>query len=249
MSRQHRWLNQFEQTKAMDLNDIQLPMVEIFETVEGEGTKAGYPTVFVRLFHCNLRCTWCDTPYSYAPYKPEFEASIAEIVARVAAYGWSNICLTGGEPLIHQHKSMRLIEALADVDHVRDIHIETNGAIDLRPFAQIRHESAILREKMRFIVDYKLPASGEMDKMVHEHFAVLTPSDEVKFVIADDDDFVVAQTVLERHPSDATVLFSPVWETMPPHRLVEKILAAKLPNVKLNLQIHKVIWDPNTRGV
>lgn len=243
------WLPLYEQIKADSPEAIQLPMVEIFETVEGEGTRAGYPTVFVRLFHCNLRCTWCDTPYSYAPYKPEFEASVHDIVQKVAAYGWQNICMTGGEPLIHRHKSQLLIDALARLPHVQDIHIETNGAIDLCPFAEIRKSTTDLQQKVRFVVDYKLPASGETGQMLHHHFDVLTPRDEMKFVIANDEDFDAAVNVLHRYDIPAVILFSPVWETMPPKRLVEKILESGLKQVKLNLQIHKVIWDPNMRGV
>nr|WP_245630200.1 radical SAM protein [Alicyclobacillus acidiphilus] len=224
-------------------------MVEIFDTVEGEGTRAGFPTIFVRVFHCNLRCAWCDTPYSYAPAKPAFEASIADIVKEVQRYPWQNICLTGGEPLIHRHRSQLLIDALAALPQIRDIHIETNGAIDVRPFAMTRDASATQREKVRFIVDYKLPASGEQAKMVHEHLSVLSPQDELKFVIADDRDFDTAVDVIHRYPTAATVLFSPVWESMPPERLVSKILESGLKDVKLNMQIHKIIWDPDARGV
>ncbi|WP_375330568.1 7-carboxy-7-deazaguanine synthase QueE [Alicyclobacillus fastidiosus] len=243
------WLDQYERAKEANSSSLPLPMVEIFETVEGEGTRAGYPTVFVRLFHCNLRCTWCDTPYSYAPAQPEFEATIGEIVSRAADFGWENVCLTGGEPLIHRHKSQLLVEALAAVDHIQDIHIETNGAIDVRPFAALRDKSELLRRKVRFIVDYKLPASGEMDKMIHEHLTALQSRDELKFVIANDEDFDIAVDVISEYEPTCTILFSPVWETMPPERLVEKILQAGLKQVKLNLQIHKVIWDPAARGV
>ncbi|WP_438938575.1 7-carboxy-7-deazaguanine synthase QueE [Alicyclobacillus suci] len=247
--RSYDWRPTYIQAKDANPFALTLPMVEIFQTVEGEGTRAGFPTVFVRVFHCNLRCTWCDTPYSYAPAKPEFEATIADIAQSAAAYGWENVCLTGGEPLIHRHKSQFLIEALAAVEHIRDIHIETNGAIDVRPFAELRAKEAQLREKVRFIVDYKLPASGEMDKMVDHHLSALEPQDELKFVIANDDDFETAVDVLSRYRPRATALFSPVWETMPPDKLVEKILHAGLKRVKLNLQIHKVIWDPAARGV
>lgn len=247
--RTHDWLAAYQRDVQTDWKKTTLPMVEIFETVEGEGTKAGFPTVFVRVFHCNLRCTWCDTPYSYAPAKPEFEASVEEIVRRVADYGWENICLTGGEPLIHRQKSQLLIDGLASLPHIRDIHIETNGAIDVRPFARLRDASDLLQSKVRFIVDYKLPGSGEMDKMVEAHIPVLSHRDELKFVIANDEDFQAALDVLNRHDIQATVLFSPVWETMPPHALVERILKHRLQRVKLNMQIHKVIWDPQMRGV
>lgn len=243
------WQTAYERAKETNPEQLTLPMVEIFETVEGEGTQAGYPTVFVRVFHCNLRCTWCDTPYSYAPYQPEFEASIEQICDRVQAYGWSHVCLTGGEPLIHRHKSQLLIEALASIPEVTDIHIETNGAIDIRPFASLRESQSKLREKLRFIVDYKLPNSGEWQRMIHDHLATLNSRDELKFVIADGEDFQTAMNVVRSTQLEATILFSPVWESMPPYELVQRILQEKLPNIKLNMQLHKMIWDPATRGV
>ncbi|WP_304458723.1 7-carboxy-7-deazaguanine synthase QueE [Alicyclobacillus sendaiensis] len=243
------WQDAYDEARRGDPGQISLPMVEIFETVEGEGTRAGFPTTFVRVFHCNLRCTWCDTPYSYAPERPAFHATIREIAERVRGFGWPSVCLTGGEPLIHRHKSQLLIEAIADIPAVRDVHIETNGAIDVRPFVRFRDASARLCEVVRFIVDYKLPASGEERHMVAEHLTALSERDEVKFVIADERDFARALEVMATHPTRATVLMSPVWETMPPRDLVALILKHRLRDVKLNLQLHKVIWDPNARGV
>ncbi|WP_307338375.1 7-carboxy-7-deazaguanine synthase QueE [Caldalkalibacillus uzonensis] len=226
-----------------------VPMVEIFETVEGEGLRAGFPTVFVRVFHCNLRCVWCDTPYSYAPAKPEFEATVEEIVHKVKGFASRAICLTGGEPLIHGHKSAALIHGLSYVDSFEDIHIETNGAIDLQPFARIREQDPVWDKKVRFIMDYKLPASGEMERMIHSNFEYLRNGDEIKFVIGSDEDFECALKVMERYHRRGTVLMSPVWETMPPMKLVEKVLSHGLAHVKVNLQLHKIIWDPDQRGV
>jgi 7-carboxy-7-deazaguanine synthase len=230
------------------LEDPKLPMVEVFQTVEGEGTRAGFPTTFVRVFNCNLRCTWCDTPYSYAPAKPEYVAKVSEIVAEVKRFPNKAICLTGGEPLMHGRKSLLLLQALAEIEWVEDIHIETNGAIYLGPFHEWREESELGR-KVRFILDYKLPASGENDKMIEENFAFLRETDEIKFVIADDRDFEVAVDVLKHKVQKGIPLFSPVWETMPPARLVERMLEQKLTDVKLSLQLHKIIWDPDKRGV
>lgn len=226
-----------------------LPMVEIFETVEGEGTRAGYPTIFVRLYNCNLRCTWCDTKYSYAPAKPAFFATIPEIIEEVRKYPHRHLCLTGGEPLMHGEKSLALLKALAELETLDDIHIETNGAILLEPFHRWRTDNPELGKKVRFILDYKLPASGETDKMIVENFTYLTDEDEIKFVIADEHDFQVAVEVLHRWHRRGVPLFSPVWETMSPARLVSLLLQYKLSNVKLNLQLHKIIWDPDARGV
>jgi 7-carboxy-7-deazaguanine synthase len=225
--------------------DIRLPMVEIFETVEGEGMRAGFPTVFVRLFGCNLRCVWCDTKYSYPPAEAEFTMTVGEIANQVEErYRAEHICLTGGEPLLYGSRSAELLKALCAIGRIKDVHVETNGAIDLAPFL-----SEVRSEKARYIMDYKLPDSGENEAMVHGNFALLRPLDEVKFVIASDRDFDAAVETLRAYPTAAQPLFSPVWETMPPARLVEKLLAAGLAGVKLNMQLHKIIWDPNKRGV
>ncbi|WP_246079319.1 7-carboxy-7-deazaguanine synthase QueE [Paenibacillus piri] len=219
-------------------------MVEIFETVEGEGTGAGFPTVFVRLFGCNLRCTWCDTKYSYPPEEAERVMTIGEIVEEVRTYRSTRICLTGGEPLLYGDKSAALIEALLTIDRLTDLHIETNGAIDVVPFMERIHSP-----KVRYIVDYKLPDSGETGKMVVSHLAKLRKQDELKFVIGSVRDFAEAVRVLAQYPTEALPLFSPVWETMPPAKLVQLMLDNGLSGVKLNMQLHKIIWDPAARGV
>lgn len=228
-----------------------LPMVELFETVEGEGKMAGYPTTFVRLFNCNLRCTWCDTPYSYAPERPAFTATIEEITHRVQTYGHGVVCLTGGEPLMHGVKSLALTYQLALLPDVWDVHIETNGAIDLLPFCELRRQAPAVDDKVRFVMDYKLPASGETNRMHLPNFSLLAPQDEVKFVVGSEADFLHALEVLTRYPTEAAVLFSPVWETMPPARLVELMLQHRPQQGKarINMQLHKVIWDPEARGV
>lgn len=238
-----------KQHQTADIHSWKVPMVEIFETVEGEGMKAGFPTVFVRVFHCNLRCTWCDTPYSYAPAKPEFEASVGEIVEHVHRFASRSICLTGGEPLIHREKSAAIIHALSHIERINDLHIETNGAIAIEPFAKLRATYPEWMQKVRFVMDYKLPASGEMEKMIHDNFNWLGEQDEIKFVIGSDEDFQIALETIQQYHQQGQVLMSPVWETMPPRKLVEKILEHRLANVKMSLQLHKVIWDPNQRGV
>lgn len=226
----------------MDNNN--LPMVEIFETVEGEGTCAGFPTVFVRLFGCNLRCVWCDTKYSYPPAKPEMTMTIDEIIKQVNTYASRHICLTGGEPLLYGKRSVRLINALSEMDRIKDIHIETNGAVHLAPFL-----SQVSSPKVRYVMDYKLPDSGETDKMDVSNLALLREQDELKFVIGSEQDFAAAKEVLERYPTTALPLFSPVWETMPPSRLVSLLLEHGLSHIKLSMQLHKLIWDPAMRGV
>jgi 7-carboxy-7-deazaguanine synthase len=227
-----------------DPADIRIPIVEIFETVEGEGTRAGFPTVFVRLFGCNLRCVWCDTKYSYPPARAERVMSIEEIVGEVRKYRSRNICLTGGEPLMYGERSMALIEALCGIEGLVDLHVETNGAIDLAPFLA-RIDSPLVR----YIMDYKLPDSGETERMITANIGRLRPQDELKFVIGSESDFHEALRVLKDYPTAALPLFSPVWETMPPAKLVALMLEHGLSHVKLNMQLHKLIWDPAARGV
>jgi 7-carboxy-7-deazaguanine synthase len=226
------------------MKDIRIPMVEIFETIEGEGTRAGFPTVFVRLFGCNLRCSWCDTTYSYPPEEADKFMSIEEIVDSVKQYRSTHLCLTGGEPLLYGERSLALIEALLEIDHLVDIHIETNGAIDLSYFMK-----QIDSPKVRYIMDYKLPESGETEKMNLSNLELLREQDELKFVIGSQEDFDTAKKILETYPIKALPLFSPVWETMTPVRLVQLLLDHGLSHVKLNMQLHKIIWNPATRGV
>jgi 7-carboxy-7-deazaguanine synthase len=228
----------------MDRNGIKLPMVEIFETVEGEGTRAGFPTVFVRLFGCNLRCVWCDTAYSYPPEEAESVMTIGEILEAVKGFRSQQVCFTGGEPLIYGDRSMALLQAMSELPHLADIHVETNGAVDLEPFLK-----GVTSPKVRYVMDYKLPGSGEEAQMLKSNLALLRPQDELKFVVAGEQDFEKAVALLEEYPTDALPLFSPVWETMPPARLVELLLEKGPPHAKLNMQLHKIIWDPAKRGV
>ncbi|MED4126732.1 7-carboxy-7-deazaguanine synthase QueE [Shouchella miscanthi] len=231
------------------MEERKIPMVEIFETIEGEGTNAGFATTFIRLFGCNLRCTWCDTPYSYTPAKPEFYSTIEQIIRTVDEYKNPKICLTGGEPLLSSINSTNLLNSLSEKDYIDDIHVETNGAINLKKYHEVRLNNKNWLKKVRFIVDYKLPDSGENEKMIHDNFDYLNRSDEVKFVIASDEDFNFAVNVLNKYHKDGLPLFSPVWESMPPSKLAAKILKTQLTKVKLNLQLHKIIWDPQKRGV
>ncbi|WP_273365412.1 radical SAM protein [Alicyclobacillus herbarius] len=228
---------------------VRLPLVELFSTIEGEGTKAGFPTTFVRLYNCNLRCRWCDTPYSYAPHAPAFSASIQEIIEKVKEFGNHYVCLTGGEPLLYTDKVLFLIQELVQLPCLKDVHVETGGAVDLAPFATLRLENPLAARKLRFILDYKLPSSGEEARMIRSNYELLTERDEIKFVIADEADFYTALKVLRSWVKQGQPLFSPVFGSMPPARLVELMHEHHVKDVKLSLQLHKVIWDPDRRGV
>jgi 7-carboxy-7-deazaguanine synthase len=137
-----------------------------------------------------------------------------------------------------------LIRELLTIDRLTDLHIETNGAVDLGPFL-----AAVDSPKVRYIMDFKLPDSGEMDKMITENLGKLRKQDELKFVIGSERDFETAKAILANYRTEALPLFSPVWETMPPAKLVELMLRHGLSHVKLNMQLHKIIWDPSARGV
>lgn len=228
--------------------EIRLPVTEIFQSLEGEGTQAGFVTTFIRLFGCNLNCNWCDTAYSRAPHHPQSVLTVAEILAETVRLGTKRICLTGGEPLLHGEKSALLIRALSELDGIDDIHIETNGSIPLTPFIRLRDEEESIRAKVRFIMDYKLPGSGETPKMALENFSLLQARDEIKFVIADDQDFDAAYTILQTRPIRGCPLFSAVWGRMSWQRLAGLLVDHKLHTVRLNLQLQKVIWG-DRRGV
>ena len=225
---------------------IKLPIVEVFESIQGEGIHTGYITTFIRLYQCNLRCSWCDTKYSYLPSKPKEFLTIEEIITKVKEYNQQYICITGGEPLLYRKALPVLIEQLNSIDVVKDIDIETNGSLDLKPFRENRSWE---NRKLRFCMDYKLNSSNESKYMLASNFALLRECDEIKFVIANEKDFCQALTVINEYYQRGSILLSPVTDSMKPDELVALMLKHKMHNAKLNLQLHKVVWDKNKTGV
>jgi 7-carboxy-7-deazaguanine synthase len=212
-----------------------LTINEIFHSVQGESTYAGRPCVFVRLTACDLRCSWCDTPYAfYEGSKRPLEAILAE----VGRYACPLVEITGGEPLL-QEDVYPLMEAL--VAQGRTVLLETGG----------HRSTERVPEQVRTILDVKCPGSGEAHRMDWSNLERLRPHDEVKFVIRDRSDYEYAGDVMRRHDLDrraAAIHFSPVHGELSPRTLSEWVLADELP-VRVQLQIHKIIWDPQTRGV
>ena len=211
-----------------------LRITEIFHSIQGESTYAGQLCVFIRLTGCPLRCTWCDTEYSF--YGGTF-LTIDEILSKVRDYGCQLVEVTGGEPLA-QPAALPLIARLCDAGYT--VLIETSGAIDVQPVDQ----------RARLILDVKCPDSGMTDRMHWPNLAYLTAKDEAKFVLASRADYewargIVAQYRLAEH---CTVLFSPVFGSLDLRHLAEWILADRLP-VRFQLQMHKYIWAPDMRGV
>lgn len=212
-----------------------LTVNEIFHSIQGESTHVGRPCVFVRLTACDLRCTWCDTPYAFHEGS---KMTVEDVVSRVRDYGCDVVEITGGEPLL-QKDVYPLMRRL--LDEGRTVMLETGGhlSVDDVPDGVVR------------VIDVKCPASGESGKVCWENLDRLRPSDEVKFVITDRTDYEFARGVVAQYgllSKAAAVLFSPVHGVMNARELAEWILADRLP-VRLQLQAHKYIWDPQTRGV
>ena len=211
-----------------------LTVNEIFHSIQGESTRAGRPCVFVRLTACDLRCTWCDTPYAFHEGR---SMSVEDVVKTVDQYGCPLVEITGGEPLL-QDEVYPLMERLLAGGHT--VMLETGGhrPIDRVPADVIK------------VVDVKCPGSGEADKNHWPNLDALAPHDEVKFVIADRADYEFARDVVRTKLQGrrSPLLFSPVHGTMDAKQLSEWVLADRLP-VQVQLQLHKFIWHPSTRGV
>ncbi len=212
-----------------------LKVNEIFYSIQGEGTFSGRPCVFVRLTGCNLRCSYCDTRYAYYEGK---DMEIDEIIEKVISYRCHVVEITGGEPLI-QDETPILIKRLLDLGF--QVLLETNGTKDI---------SVVDRRCIR-IVDIKCPCSGEEEKMDYENLKRLSEHDEIKFVIAERRDFDFAKEVLKKWKivpfKPNPVHFSPVYGKLSPQELAKWILDERL-GVRLNLQIHKILWGER-RGV
>jgi 7-carboxy-7-deazaguanine synthase len=212
-----------------------LTVNEIFHSIQGESTRAGDPCVFVRLTACDLRCTWCDTPYAFHEGR---KMSIDEVVKVVDDYGCPLVEITGGEPLL-QDEVYPLMSRLLEGGHT--VMLETGGH---RPIDRVPTE--VIK-----VVDVKCPGSGESDKNHWANLDALAPHDEVKFVIKDRGDYEFALDATRRYDLPgrcATVLFSPVHSVLDARTLAEWMLADRAP-ARLQLQLHKYIWSPERRGV
>jgi 7-carboxy-7-deazaguanine synthase len=212
-----------------------LTVNEIFHSIQGESTHVGRPCVFVRLTACDLRCSWCDTPYAFHEGS---KMTIEDVVGRVREYGCDVVEITGGEPLL-QADVYPLMQRL--LDDGRTVLLETGGhrSVEHVPPGVIR------------VIDVKCPGSGESEKNHWANLAQLRPTDEVKFVIKDRVDYDFAREVVVRHGLAGrcgAVLFSPVHGVLPPKTLAEWILADRLP-VRMQLQAHKYVWGADVRGV
>ena len=207
---------------------------ELFFSLQGEGTRTGEPCAFVRLALCNLRCRWCDTTQAFKAGK---DMTVEEAVSWVEGHPTKVASVTGGEPLL-QPAAFDLITALAERDYT--VIVETSGSIDITP----------VDPRAVVILDLKCPGSGCTEHMLWGNVEALRPHHEVKFVIADERDFRWAAEQVESRglAGRATVLFSPVWGELAPEVLAGWVLKEGLP-VRLNIQLHKYLWGPDTEGV
>ena len=216
-----------------------MKVVEKFTSINGEGTRAGELAVFVRFKGCNLRCSYCDTMWANEADCSYEEETPEEITNYVLATGIRNVTLTGGEPLLQ--KDIRKLIYLLLHAGLR-VEIETNGAVRLSEFCE---------ERPIFTMDYKLPSSGCEEHMIAENMELLEINDTVKFVCGSQEDLVKALEVIQTYDltSRCHVYFSPVFGSIEPVQMVEFMLEHQLNDVRLQIQMHKVIWDPNERGV
>ncbi len=204
-----------------------LRISEIFHSLQGESTRAGLPTVFVRLTGCPLRCTWCDTEYAFSGGET---LTLGDVLIEVARHGARQVCVTGGEPLA-QKACLPLLSALCDAGYA--VSLETSGALDV----------AAVDPRVSRIMDLKAPASGEADKNLWGNLPYLNAEDEIKIVLADEADYAWAREAIRARKLDAIcpVLLSPVAGQLEPQQLAEWVLRDRLP-VRVQLQLHKLIW-------
>ena len=210
---------------------LRLRVSEIFFSLQGESTRVGLPTVFIRLTGCPLRCVWCDTEYAFSGGEMR---SIEEILDEVARHQTPYVCVTGGEPLA-QKPCVALLEALCDKGY--SVSLETSGALDI----------SAVDSRVSRIMDLKAPGSGEVGKNRLENLGMLKPTDEIKIVLADEADYLWAREMIRTHQLNerCTVLLSPVSGSLAPHTLAEWTLRDHLP-VRMQLQMHRVIWGNRT---
>ena len=207
---------------------------EIYLSVQGESTHTGLPCIFIRLTGCNLRCSWCDTAYAFHEGK---NMSIDEILQKVENFGIHLVEITGGEPLM-QDNVYTLMRRL--IENGYKVMLETGGSISLE-----RVPKDVIK-----IMDLKCPGSGEQEKNNLDNLKLLAPHDEVKFVILDKKDFEWSRDIIKKYKINETaqILLSPVFDKLELKEIVKWILEDRLP-VRLQTQLHKIIWDKNTIGV
>ena len=212
-----------------------LKINEIYHSIQGESTSAGRPCVFVRLTYCNLRCTYCDTEYAF--YEGE-DMSVQRVSNEIEKYGCKLVEITGGEPLVQADECLELMNKLCKLGY--EVMIETGGSLSIKD----------IDPRVKIIMDLKCPSSGMEKKNLYQNLMFLKPNDELKFVIGDRMDYEWTIDVLKKYnlQGKCIILFSVVFGKLEPVELINWILKDKL-DVRFQLQMHKYIWHPETKGV
>ncbi len=217
-------------------------IAEKFVSVNGEGRYAGQLAVFIRFCGCNLSCSYCDTMWANTMTQPLEKLTEKDILQYIRSTGVRNVTLTGGEPLI-QEGIRTLLETLASDKSLR-VEIETNGSVDISQFFDIDNRPS-------FTVDYKLPGSGMEHSMYVLNYRNADMRDTVKFVVSDDEDLAKTKQVIEKFElqNRTNTYISPVFGKIAPERLVDFLKENRFNNVNMQIQLHKIIWDPDKKGV
>lgn len=221
---------------------INYKVVEIFESINGEGKKAGQLALFIRFQKCNLNCSYCDTKWANSDDSPYTLMNLEELYKKVVESGIKNVTITGGEPLLQENIEI-FLKKLAENPEI-NVEIETNGSINLKRFGEIKNAPS-------FTMDYKLPKSNMEKFMDLENFKYLKEKDTVKFVVSNIDDLERAREIIEKYSlvEKCAVYISPVFGKIELSSIVDFMKKYKMNGVNMQLQIHKIIWDPETKGV
>ena len=245
-------------------------VIEIFASIDGEGSRQGLLTTFLRLHDCNIRCSYCDTTYSYGIDSIFTEMTVAEVADVIESLGNHRITITGGESLLQEAAVVELIDELnrrkaetmqdntsgqagstciIDIDKfdkremlnnsLYDFNIETNGTII----------PSFHRDNVWFTYDYKTPSSLAEESMNIDIFKVATERDLIKFVVGSPEDLDCMRRIIDQYPTAAQIYVSPVWGQIEAVLIIDYMKAYNLQNVRFQLQIHKFVWDPDTKGV
>ena len=245
-------------------------VIEIFGSIDGEGSRQGLLTTFLRLHDCNIRCSYCDTTYSYGIDSTFTDMTVQEVADAIESLGNHRITITGGEPLLQEDAVVELIDELnrrkaetmqdntsgqagstciIDIDKfdkremlnnsLYDFNIETNGTII----------PSFHRDNVWFTYDYKTPSSLAEESMNIDIFKVATERDLIKFVVGSPEDLDCMRRIIDQYPTAAQIYVSPVWGQIEAVLIIDYMKAYNLQNVRFQLQIHKFVWDPDTKGV
>ena len=217
-------------------------VVEIFESINGEGKKAGQLAVFVRFQKCNLNCSYCDTRWANADTSPYTPMTTEEIYNKILYSGITNITITGGEPLL-QNNIEELLIKLGENPNLK-VEIETNGSINLKKFSSLKNPPS-------FTMDYKAPSSNMEKFMDLENFSYLTNNDTIKFVVGNIKDLEKTKEIIDKYSliGKCSIYLSPVFGKIELSNIVNFMKTHKLNGVNMQLQMHKSIWDPEAKGV